>query len=168
MKKYVLLALALIMTLSFAACGEALDDAGSGDVPGSGDASGYVPEPGDAIFGTVSKINLEVLLGEWEGIWTNETGTHVSSLSIYKEGEEYKAYTEAITEAGETLSWVRSWTARPDGTISTSEHTWVNIPGDIDVHNLADLSVFFSFDGTLLASISGDGTVRGQYERKPS
>ena len=110
-------------------------------------------------------VNLDDLLGEWEGSETVQSGTtYVTTLRIYKEGGEYKAYyesTDDIRFGGKKISWISTWAARPDGTISSSAQAWVDAPVAGSNTTLSTSSEF-TFDGTAL--VSGKGSQR--YERK--
>jgi hypothetical protein len=151
------------------------DDTNAGDTDSGGsddnnaddtDAGDNTPNPGDTASDIAADmVDLDDLLGEWEGYVVYRSGINVrnedSHVRIYIEGGEYKAHIEHYSpNAGRNISFIyNKLTAELDGTILLSEVTWVNRGTDAD--RLSDVE--WGYDGTVI-TILGDN-YGGRYER---
>ena len=109
-----------------------------------------------------AKADLDALVGDYEGYFTNSAGQNPCTMSVYKEGSAYKVRYEWVSMISqETLASLSTMTARDDGTVYVDSGNWIVSPRD-GYRDLLDTTL--TVDGNSLIGKNGDGG-EDRYER---
>ncbi len=110
------------------------------------DKFGFVCEYGDVNSPKHNTMNLDDILGYYEGYFKNSLGTYTTYMTVYKEGSAYKAKYEWKIK-GKDVSSLSTMTLKNDGTVFADAGVWLVSPND----GTYLISVTFTeFDGKVL------------------
>ncbi len=121
---------------------------------------GFVCEYGKVESPKPKTMNLEDLLGYYEGYFTNSQGRYTTYMTVYKEGSVYKVRYE-WTKNGKELSSLSTMTLKEDGTVFADAGDWIVSPNDSSY--LVSVN-FLEFDGKILTG-KNDAGGQERYEK---